>query len=211
MPPFHKTGITNARRAAPGEFVAKQQVLMPGRGAILGLLLVAVSLAQAFAAAESSQDDLDEVLVQGSRTQLDQMRQELLQLQQRFYARYNELNTVREFDVRCRFEARTGTRVPRHSCIAVFEDDAKQEEGVEALGILQYMRGYGTAGLLKSSPPVPPAVKIETRRPAFQRHMKEVVSNDPELIGLLREREELSRRYDAVRREVFGLEPRPAP
>ena len=45
MPPFHNTGITNARRAAPGEFVAKQQVLMPGRGAILGLLLVAVSLA----------------------------------------------------------------------------------------------------------------------------------------------------------------------
>ena len=41
--------------------------------------------------------------------------------------------------------------------------------------------------------------------------MKEVVSGDPELIGLLREREELSRRYDAVRREVFGLEPRPAP
>lgn len=187
-----------------------KSVLRLERLTAIGLLIGLLTTQPSFSA-ESDQDDLDEVVVQGSRALLDNMREELRQLEERFYLRYNELNTIEEFDVHCRFEARTGTRLPRHSCTAVFEDDAKREEGVDALGVIQYMRGYGTTGLLKSSPPPPPTIKIEARRSAFQKNMKAVVGSDRELIVLLQKRAELIRRYEAVRLDIFGLESSPAP
>ena len=155
--------------------------------------------------AEPAQKDLDEVLVQGTAVQLNKLRDAIREAENLFYDRFNELNTIRDFDVHCRMEEPTGTRLEYRKCYAVFEEHALEEEGQEALRIRQFyessMRGIITG------PPPDPTIKTTARRPLFQKHMKELVSRDPELQQLLQKRKELADRYDAVRRETFGLKP----
>ena len=102
-------------------------------------LLAAAPFAQAGAPA-TQQSDLDEIVVQGQRVQLQEMRKELVRLEDRFYARYDDLNTNDDFDIHCFKEARTGTRIIKRTCRAVYEDNALQEEGQAALAIRQYVQ-----------------------------------------------------------------------
>jgi hypothetical protein len=155
----------------------------------------------------------DEVVVQGSRT-LDEIRQKMVKLEDQFYDRYNELNTIRDFDIQCGQEARVGTLLKRRYCRAVYESKAFEAEGREVAQFLQNLAPPDTnpasAGMPRDPPvvigaPPPPAfIAIEARRPEFRKNMVEVTSKNPELIKLLQERAELARQYDAARRKLFG-------
>lgn len=166
------------------------------------VLLVMAGLATA-----ADEIPLDEVLVQGLRAQLRELRREAVELEERFYARYNELNTVRDFDVHCHADARTGTLLKGRICRAVYESKAFAEEGREAFQYRQFILEQVKAGRpdpMPPGPPPPPAVmSIEVRRPAFQQNMREVVARDEELIRLLHDRTEAVKQYDALRRQLF--------
>jgi hypothetical protein len=182
-------------------------------------LLLAAPHAQASAPAPApaaQQSDLDEIVVQGQRVQLQEMRKELVRLEDRFYARYDELNTNDDFDIHCFKEARTGTRIIKRTCRAVYEDNALQEEGQAALAIRQYVQpGLQTykykdlpdPRMLVGETPAPPIMAILARLDEFRANMKDVVSRDPQLLGLLRDRAELARRYEATRRRIFKRHP----
>jgi hypothetical protein len=160
----------------------------------------------------------DEVVVQGSRT-LDEIRQKMVKLEDRFYDRYNELNTIRDFDIHCGQEARVGTLLKRRYCRAVYESKAFEAEGREVAQFLQNIPPPNTnpaaAGIPRDPPvvigaPPPPAfAAIEARRPEFRKNMLDVTSKNPELIKLLQERAELAKQYDAARRKLFGSKPPP--
>jgi hypothetical protein len=49
------------------------------------------------------------------------LRQAVVEAEDRFHARYNELNDNDDFDVNCRQEARTGTKLERRICRAVYQ------------------------------------------------------------------------------------------
>lgn len=176
-----------------------------GRTAMVAPLVMALCAGVILAAEPAVQKDLDEVLVQGSAVQLRKLRDEIREAEDLFYARFNELNTIRDFDVHCRFVEPTGTRLEYRKCYAVFEEDALEEEGQEAIRIRQFqvssMRGVVTG------PPPDPTIKTSARRPLFQKHMKEIVGRDPQLMQLLETRTQLTGRYDALRREIFGAKP----
>lgn len=161
------------------------------------VLAVAIAL-PALAAAPAGQDaDLDEVTVSGERVRIDAMRRQLVQLEDRFYERYNELNTVDDFDIHCIEEARTGTRFIKRSCRAVYQEQALAEEGQAAFRILQRSRENGPV-VSDSSPPVPASVTILRRLREYQKNVEAVARRDPELRRLLEERGKLVERYEAA-------------
>ena len=188
------------------------------RTAIVSMATALVLTAPCLGATDTAAgpSDLDEVLVRAQRVQLQEMRKEMVRLEDQFYARYDELNTNDDFDIHCFKEARTGTRIIKRTCRAAYEDEALQEEGQAALAIRQYvqpgLQSYKFAFLpdpkmLVGGTPAPPMMTILAHLDEFRANMKDVVSRDPQLLDLLRERAELIRRYEAARRRIFKRHP----
>lgn len=158
-----------------------------------------------------------EVIVQGSRT-LDEMRRKMIELEDRFYQRYNELNTLRDFDIHCAQETRAGTKLKQRFCRAVYESKAYEAEGRELAQFMQRITPPDPSPsaamsadlpVVIGAPPVSAIVAIEARRPEFRKNMVEVTTQNPELVRLLEQRAELAKRYDAARRKLFRLKPPP--
>jgi hypothetical protein len=177
------------------------------------LLLCALTFPTSSYSAAPSLDRLtrlDEIVVTGEALSVTGLRAAMIEAEQRFYDRYNELNDVEEFDVNCRVEAPTGSRVNRRSCTAVFEDNAAREAGVESFKIRQFVHEYGgRPPYIPATPPVPGYVTIDAKRPDFQRNMREVVFASPDLAMLLRERVESEERYASAQRGEQRSAPQP--
>ena len=178
--------------------------------ASIGSGLALAVLAQGVLAAALPERDttLDSVLVEGKRTTLEQLRQEMVRIEDRFYERYNTLNTRHDFDVHCVVEAPLGTRFRSRYCRAVFVSKALQEEGRE--DTLYRQRIHTTPGgetVVIGTPPPPAIQEIEIRRPEFRDNLRNVVRQHPELLQLLRERYALAERYEAIRRKGSGARP----
>lgn len=190
--------------------------LMSAAAACACTLMVALALlpsrVSAAAVPAGQTHELDEILVQGSRARLVEMRKELVKLEDRFYAQYNDLNTVKDFDIHCVREARTGTRIIRRTCRAVYEDEAIAQEGQDALRIRQYLEPQLQTYKYQDLPdpkqpydaPAPPLFAILARLPDFQKNLQQVVAKNPELLNVLRERSQLTRQYEALRRQIFS-------
>jgi hypothetical protein len=170
------------------------------RGALLVPLLFAPLAQDTSASVPSATDALDEVIVEGKRGQLDEMIQEMVVAEDKFFARYNELNANDDFDMHCFRAARTGTRLKSRFCTAVYMDKALQENGQDYALFLQ--RNFKTGGgttysqdtnppTLLGGPPVSAMVTIEARREDFKQNMRDVVARNPELVEMLRKRDEL--------------------
>jgi hypothetical protein len=138
-----------------------------------------------------------------------------VRIEDRFYLRYNELNTNDDFDVHCVSEARTGTRLKKRSCRAVYEDRALQEEGQEAAFFRQRIHVPSKGGVgggsnptqrevVPGGPPVQAIVTTEIRRPEYRANVRDVVSRNPELQRLLQQRAEVGKRYETLQRKLFG-------
>ena len=168
----------------------------------VGLPLLLALSSDLFAAAPGK-NETDEVVVNGDRVKLDAMRKEVIALEDRFYEQYNALNTIRDFDIHCIEEARTGTRFIKRTCKPDYQERAKNEEGKGAFEVLQSFRNRGMGG----SPPVPAAAEIERRRLDFRKNVEDVARRNPQLGELLRQRGELIERYQAEQRKIFGSSP----
>jgi hypothetical protein len=172
------------------------------RNAALLCLLLPI-LAQATAAdAPARQDEaLDEMVVKGTRSELDQLRNEMVLVEDRFYERYNELNPNHDFDTHCHMEARVGTNTKRRYCRAVYQERAQQKEGQEYAEALKNMNQEPPQPWV---PPTTPTIMIEARRKDYQNNIRNVVKKNPELVEMLKERYELGQRYAASQRKIFG-------
>jgi hypothetical protein len=180
--------------------------MRPAHSPLLLLLAATLCLPAAAAASPSPTSEMDEVTVSGERVKIEAMRKQIVQLEDNFYDRYNELNTNDDFDIHCIEEARTGTRFVKRSCRAVYQEQALAEEGQAAFKILQRFREKGPA-VSDSGPPVPASVTIERRLPEYKRNMEEVSRKNPELSKLLEERAKLIEKYDAALKKNWGLNP----
>jgi hypothetical protein len=176
------------------------------RNAALVLLTIAISQNAVAAAQPAPKAEADEVLVLGERVKLDEMRKEIVRLEDSFYERYNEMNTVDDFDIHCVKEARTGTRLIRRSCLPVYQERAMTEEGQGALKMMQRFREKGPT-VIDGMPPVPAASTIVRRQLEYKNNVKEVARKDAQLKRLLEERGKLIERYEATRRRIFGDNP----
>lgn len=147
---------------------------------------------------------LDEVLVRAKRVRIDELRREVIRLEDQLYARYNDVNRIGRFDIVCSDDARTGTRIERRYCRPKFEDTAKAEEGqVAFLSIAQVHDPYAPVPAASVQLPDSPVPKIMAQVPHFQRHMRQIMQEDQQLQQLLQERAAAQERLQRAQRELF--------
>jgi hypothetical protein len=144
---------------------------------------------------------LDEIIVKGRRG-LDELRQIMIALEDRFYERFNALNSTDHHDIHCAEEARTGALLQRRVCRVVYEARAHQVEGREHWVSME--RSTRDPYPQPWVPPIPATVAIEAGRKAFREDMRDVTAAHPELLELLRQRAEVAGEYEALRRRSFG-------
>jgi hypothetical protein len=141
----------------------------------LPLLLAALA---ALPAASFAANDLDEVVVQGDRHRLDEMRKEIVKLEDKFYARFNELSTDNQFDFYCSDKARTGTAIRQKICRPRFVADA---QGMEGSAWLEGLKAGSTGASPVGSPVAPARIVVDIKNKELMRLMVELVEKDPEL------------------------------
>ncbi len=190
---------------------------IPDKFLLLLLLLAPLALGASAAETPLAEESLDEVVVSGAK--LSEMMREMVKVEDKFFKRYNELNTNDEFDTYCKMETRAGTAIRRRYCHSGYEAKALEIQGQDyALFLQNNAAADWNPGqpmppppTLMGAPPTPASVTIEARRKDYQQNVREVVARNPELLPLLQERNDLGQRYDAaMRRKARGSKPPPA-
>ena len=143
---------------------------------------------------------VDEVVVEATRATLVKLAKEVRLAEVRFYERYNQLNTVRDYAVNCSEEATTGTRFTLGYCRPVFQSKSTGAEGQSFAQIVGQVGATGT-------PSAPASMTIAAARPGFQKNMIEVTRKNPDLTQLLNEYGERLKQYEDVYRKVNGAPP----
>ena len=85
--------------------------------------------------ASATTDITDEVLVRGTR--LRELKAAIVAAEDRFYARYNELNKVDAFDIECATDAHTGTKLKQRRCLTRLQLEARARNALETLQMFQ--------------------------------------------------------------------------
>ena len=154
--------------------------------------------AQGKADAAASQDlssitSLDEVVVTGKLDTLSGIRDAIKDAENRFYARYNELNKDRDYDVMCRREAPTGSRVARDICQAQVVDEVSSEQARD------FVAGTANARL------TPMTVLVGSAAAEMRQRALALLKSDPELMHDLLEHARLEQMYqDMVHKQFKG-------
>ena len=155
--------------------------------------------------AQADDAPIDEVVVRATRTDLVKLARQVRMAEFRFYDRYNELNTQRDYAVTCNNEATTGSRFTWDSCQPVFQEKARVAEGRGFADVIQSAHAVPRGGVAISATPRPPAsMAITAGRPGFQQHMIDVTRRNPDLIKLLNEYDALLKQYEAAYRKING-------
>jgi hypothetical protein len=158
-------------------------------GVVILSLMAIFSLHPAHSATPSTADastELPEVVVESKR--LYQLRKEMIQVEDKFYALYNKLNTDQEFDVHCTMHTPTGTHLQERVCRVRFYEDAQA--------------AWARSQITGDYSPPPDLVALE-RAPEYKRNALSVINAHPELRRLVKEREALEKRYLATRKKRF--------
>lgn len=133
---------------------------------------------------------LAEVEITAERADLSGMRAEIAKLENQFYAGYNQANTNHQYDViLCRSYTITGSHLERRDCgpasLALVRRDR-----VDPLSQRPNPRYEETVSI--EAPTDPGELR------AYQQNMVDVVRKHPELLELVKQRNELVERYRAA-------------
>jgi hypothetical protein len=148
--------------------------------------VLAAALPAPVAGADEALQELEEVEVTGTR--LWKMRQQMVELEDKFNALYNELNENDDFDVTCRMEAPLGTRLKKRNCKVAFFEEAEAEYAQAA------MRGELV---------MDPQLVAFQRQDEYRAAALKVINGDARLRRLIEQRIKLEKSYEAERKRRF--------
>jgi hypothetical protein len=143
------------------------------------------------AEADARKSGSEEFIVSGKPADPDQVRRALLAAEDRFYARYNELNTDDEYDVSCRVEAPLGQRLKERYCEPRFVQEAARDNTASVLNASRGSAGNNFARAQSDS-------RLGPKMDEFRRRMQQLVGQDPALQSALVERVRLEQQYKAL-------------
>ena len=145
-------------------------------------------------AAESN--ELDEIVVRGTR--LSELRSGIVAAENRFYSRYNELNTIRDFEISCIMDAPTGQKKKVRRCRTGLEVRARTEEAEDILTSLQRSASMigGQDAVASRTTNVDIMSLHQKREEQFRQHFLQLVNTHADLRALLDEREARQAVYD---------------
>jgi hypothetical protein len=159
------------------------------------LALLPLLICCSLATAES--EPLSQVEIEAKRAKLQAMEAQLDAFEDQFFAAYNRLNTKRAYKVHCASEMDGYFRV--HHCRPAFQEWAEHAGGLAfALGNAGGSSSFGT---YSGGPDERNTVALRTRE--YQKHLVMLVTQHPELLGVLEERAALAKNYEAFRQELL--------
>jgi hypothetical protein len=141
-------------------------------------------------------DDLAEVKIKALREKLTDMRARIVETEDRFYDEYNKLNINDDFDMVCNLETPIDSHRKLRVCRPVYAKEAVEQE---SQGYLAAVTGQRLGAI--DNPVAPSNLVIAGRYGDFQKNMARLIAKHPELKKLLRERELLEKKYDALRKK----------
>jgi hypothetical protein len=142
-------------------------------------------------------EDMDEVVVTGRR--LRELRAAAIEAEDRFYALYNDLNKVDDFDIECSADAPTGSRLDRRSCVTNVQLEARQDHGSQYVQMMQAR----AAGATATQPHTHPEQALQMRQQEYLENALYLLKVHPELLRLMRERDLAVKRYEVELRKRF--------
>lgn len=149
------------------------------------------------AAAASPTEITEEVVVRGTR--LYELRAAIVAAEDKFFARYNELNKVDDFDIQCSVTAPTGSKLKERGCLTKMQLRAQSDQAREFVQMLQDQ----AAGLSGTPPITDPNTVFLARYEDYKENMLYLLKMNPELRRLVREREDAEKRYNEERKRRF--------
>jgi len=167
-------------------------------------------------AQQATAEPQQEVVIEATRALLVKLAKEVQLSEARFYSRYNDFNTKREYTVHCYDEAHTGTRFKQKYCQPEYQNDLEAAQGGAFLALIASsnvtpvpaglanqettLRQTGVTG----SMPATSDMALALKRPGFQKNMSDVVAKSPALQELLKEHADLWKRYEDTYFKVHG-------
>ncbi len=147
---------------------------------------------------ESLDEPIDEVVVVGEKS-MRTLRHAVYRAEENFFETFSRLNDDDEFDVRCFFEAPTGTRIRRHVCRANFLVAATSSEA-------EIWRSDGPRTVAAGSS----QALLERKKKELQQKVEAMVAANPQLATALADYTAAKTDYDEERaeREAKRQEPR---
>jgi hypothetical protein len=165
-----REGSTTDAAGVQDAYAAPDAAAVPDGAAVADAAASAQDAAAADAPRQPPTTVDDEVIVRG-QTRKD-LRLQIEIAENAVYARFNDINSTDDFDIHCRDEMLTGSRIPRRICQANFWRDAQADAGQETTRALQGAFAFD-----------PQAIKGEAiyRRTQFDEEMRRLISEDKEL------------------------------
>ncbi len=155
---------------------------LPRKLLLLCLLFAPMTYAAAEEAKPAQQAPVEpqqEVVIESTRALLVKLAKEVQLSEARFYSRYNDFNTKREYTVHCYDEAHTGTRFKQKYCQPEFQNELEAAEAGSFLALIGSSNvtpapaGAGQTTISQvaqsGSGPMPPNMEISLKRPGFHR------------------------------------------
>ncbi|MEM7501752.1 MAG: hypothetical protein AAF417_06895 [Pseudomonadota bacterium] len=138
---------------------------------------------------ESLDEPIEEVVVIGEKS-MRTLRHAVYRAEENFFETFSRLNDDDEFDVRCFFEAPTGTRIRRHVCRANFLVAATSSEA-------EVWRSDGPGLVAAGSS----QALLERKKKELQQRVEAMVVANPELASALAEYTAAKTEHDEERAE----------
>ena len=151
--------------------------------------LAAFAFAQLTSAA--AEEPVPQLSIESQRARLHSMQAELYRLEDVFFDQYNKVNDAYNYKVRCGWELEQGHRF--HLCRPAFQTWAERESAAD------FTTSSGSSSPAGPIVLVSPYLVVAIRQRDYQKHLVQVVEQNPELLKVLQQRAELTRNFVALR------------
>jgi len=142
----------------------------------------------------------------GSAEKPSDVRKQITKTEEQYFALYNKLNTVRQYDMVCRMDTPTGTTFAKRVCQPRYVQAAQQASATQR--VQSAIEAGATAGAGNTRGPdvgagAAGAVGVNTAGSdeGFRKNMLEVLQASPELQALGKKRDELQARLEELTRK----------
>jgi hypothetical protein len=147
---------------------------------------------------------LDEVVITAKG--LRELRDDVIEAEDRVYALYNELNKDEQFDIVCHQAVRTGMVMSERVCRPKLVEAATSEEArgfLEAVQANEQLRDAPDAGQLYRSRGPNANLVIASKKAQYTENVLRLLRESPRLRELASERDAAQNRYEKARKEHF--------
>lgn len=136
----------------------------------------------------SDEQPIDDIVVVGKKS-LGDLRRDVFEAEEDFYALFNQLNDEPDYNVRCFYEKATGTNIKNHVCRARFVSKAYSSHAARNGGDLSRVANQD----------VNPQFAAKTEQ--YQEKMETLVAENPNLMEALVRYNTVRAQFMAVREE----------